>query len=226
MAYEPLDPWEAEVEQLLQKARAGTEAERAAARNEATRLATPFVDQIVQEAFSTSGYSRGELIRPGYLGLLNAVANYDLSRGQPFRSYAENLIKGEIRAHIRERAERGTPPRWMADLNGQLDRAQARLLRELGRVPTLAELADAVNITEEGVSEILQARESLRYVSLDAGQRRNDPVPTMDVSKIRSIRATPFPIEYRIRIAAALEKLAELQQALFRRLFGGGDEGE
>jgi len=193
--------------------------EGAAAREELLRRTTPLIDEVIDRVFLNSGFSREELFRPGYLGLLNAVHNYELARGKPFHEYATNLIKGEIRQHIRDRVKRMKIPGWMKDLNRQIEAAESRLLRESGRLPTLSELAAAVNIVEEGIAEIFKAREALSYVSLDAGQRENDPAPEIDISKIRSSRPVPFPIEHRIKIASALERLGELQQDLFRALF-------
>jgi len=211
-------------ERALREA-AGDPGQERHAREELLRLAIPLVDAVVRDAFSTSGFTPDELFRPGYLGLLNAVYNFDLSRGQTFVTYAENLIKGEVRGHIRDQAARVAVPQWMHDLNRQIERAQARLLRELGRLPTLAELANSVNITEDGIAEIFKAREALCYVSLDAQQREHDPAPRIDIGRIRGVRAVPFPIEYRVRIASALERLAELQQSLVQHLFDPGAEG-
>lgn len=198
---------------------AGNPAREAAAREELLRLSIPLVESVVRDSFANAGFPLEELFRPGYLGLLNAVYNFDLSRGQAFTAYAEKLVKGEVRSHIRDRAARAAAPQWMHDLNRQIERAQARLLRTIGRLPTLAELAEEVNIAEDGIAEIFKARESLSYVSIDAEQRANDPAPRIDLSRIRSLRLVEFPIEHRIRIASALERLAELQQKLVQHLF-------
>lgn len=203
----------------LLRALASEEETTTALREDVLRQATPILDAVIDQAFPSTGFPREELFRAGYLGLLNAVHNFDLAHGKPFREYAENLIKGEIRQHIRDRVQRGRFPRWMSDLNRQLEATEARLLRAKGELPSLSELADAINITEEGIAEIFKARESLSYVSLDADQRRNDPIPEIDYSKIRCVRDEAFPIEIRIRIASALEKLAELQQTLCQSLF-------
>ncbi len=203
----------------LLRALASEEEATSALREDILRQATPILEEVIDETFSSTGFPREELFRAGYLGLLNAVHNFDLAHGKPFREYAENLIKGEVRQHIRDRVQRGRFPRWMRDLNRQLESTESRLLREKGELPTLSELGEAVNITEEGIAEIFKAREALSYVSLDADQRRNDPIPEIDYSKIRGIRDEAFPIEIRIRIASALEKLAELQQTLCQSLF-------
>lgn len=209
---------EPEFEDLLRVLLAET-GDLAAVREELLRRSSPLVNEVIQEAFLESGFSQEELFRPGYLGLLNAAYNVDLARGKDFREYAKNLIKGEIRQHIRDAARRAPIPRWLKDLNRQIEAAEARLLRQTGRLPTLGELADAVNITEQGITEIFKAREALNYVSLNAQQRLSDPIPTIDPIKIESKRPDSFPIEFRIRIATALEQLAELQQYLFRSLF-------
>ena len=193
-------------------------ADAGAIREQILRQTTRLVDEVIEESFPRSGFSHEELFRAGYLGLLNAVYNVEFSHGKKFSDYAKNLIKGEIRQHIRERIKQ-SKPRWLKDLNRQVEAAEAKLLRETGRLPTLSELSEAVNITEEGIAEIFKAREALNYVSLSEEQRQDDPVPTIDQTKIKSKHPEPFPIQQRIRIASALEKLTDLQQFLFKSLF-------
>jgi len=202
---------------------ASEQEETTALRDEILRRATPILDAVIDDAFAGTGFPREELFRAGYLGLLNAVHNFDLARGKAFREYAENLIKGEIRQHVRERVQTATIPGWMRDLNRQIEVAESRLLQEKGELPTLGELAEEVNITEDGIAEIFKAREAMSYVSLDAAQRQNDPLPQIDYSRIRGLRPTPLPIEVRIRIASALEKLGALQQSLCQSLFQSED---
>ena len=181
------------------------------------------IQEVIQTSFSASGFDDDELFRPGYLGLMNAVYNYDLSHGKGFREYAENLIKGEIRHHIRDKVRPVPIPRWMKDLNRQIEMTESKLLRETGNLPTLSELAEAVNITEDGLAEIFKARETMSYVSLNAEQRAKDPVFDIDISKIHSKQSVPFPVEYRIRLASALEKLSDLQQRLLHNLFSSSE---
>ena len=191
----------------------------AAIREEILKRSTYLVDEVIEESFRRTGFSNEELFRAGYLGLLNAVYNVDFAHGRAFCDYSKNLIKGEIRQHIRERMKKEEFPRWLKDLNRQVEAAEARLLRETGRLPSLTELSEAVNITEVGIAELFKAREALNYVSLNADQREADPLPTIDLSRICSKHPDPFPIQYRIRIASALEKLADLQQCLLHSLF-------
>ena len=188
-------------------------------REQILKRGTPIIHNVIEASFASSGFDADELLRPGYLGLMNAVYNFDLSHGKTFLEYAENLIKGEIRHHIRDQIRSVPIPRWMKDLNRQIEVTEAKLLRETGKLPSLSELAEAVNITEEGLAEVFKARETMSYVSLNAEQRVNDPVFEIDVTKIQSKQSVAFPVEYRIRLASALEKLADLQQYLLHNLF-------
>ncbi|RLE37453.1 hypothetical protein DRJ12_02860 [Candidatus Acetothermia bacterium] len=200
---------------LLKRAAENDEAARA----ELLKRGREWVNEVITTEFAQSGFSHEELFHSGYLGLLSAVYNADLSRGKDFFTYARNIIRGEIRQYIRERTRRSQFPRFLTDLNRQVEAVEARLLKEKGRLPTLTELADAVNVTEEGLTEIFKAREAINYVSLSAERRRTDPAPTVDLSKIRNKRPEPFPIQYRIRIASALERLSHIQETLTKSLF-------
>jgi len=201
--------------ELLKLAAADDESARA----ELLRRGREWVEEVISTTFEKSGFSHEELFHAGYLGLLSAVYNFDLSHGKDFPEYAKNIITGEIRQYIRTRVKRTHIPRFLADLNRQIEIMEAKLLKERGHLPTLAELADAVNITEEGLTEIFKAREAINYVSLNAEKRQTDPTPTIDISKIKSKRPEPFPIQYRIRIASALERLSRIQELLAKSLF-------
>jgi DNA-directed RNA polymerase specialized sigma subunit len=196
-----------------------TNTETNAIREHILRQATHLIDEVVEESFPQSGFPQKELFHAGYLGLLNAVYNVDLSHGKSFHNYAKNLIKGEIRQHIRDRLKPLEFPRWLQDLNRQMEAAEEQLLQKNGQLPSLNELAEAVNITEEGIAEIFKARKALNYVSLKEEERETDPAPTIDLTKITSKHPDPFPIQHRIRIASALEKLGDLQQFLLKSLF-------
>ncbi|MCI2426259.1 hypothetical protein LM597_02440 [Candidatus Acetothermia bacterium] len=166
-----------------------------------------------------TGCTQAELFRAGYMGLLNAVYNIELARDQRFEDYAKNLIKGELRQHVRDSVNIPSPPQWLEDLNRQISATVTRLFREKNRFPSVQELADELNITEAGIIEILKARQPVSYIALDRKVRDADPRPVIDYDKITSKESTPFPVQQRIRIAMALEQLADIQQLLAQNLF-------
>ncbi|MBN1857705.1 hypothetical protein JW848_00705 [Candidatus Bipolaricaulota bacterium] len=215
------DPSEAyNLEALLRQLRATTDPALSHQLQERILADTmPWVEEIVDHQLPPTGFPREALVRAGYLGLLSAVCNWHLSRGKPFRSYADNLIKGEIRQHVRDHVAKPRVPHWLADINRQVDEAERTFRLKYDRLPTLSELSNEINLTEEALAEILRARETLRYVSLDEKQRQNDPLPEIRLERIRNRRQEPLPIELRIQIATALERLGELQETIYRNLF-------
>lgn len=192
--------------------------ETLALKEEIIRRNTGLVMKIAQE-FTHSGEPLEDLLQAGYLGLLNAVHNFDLRRGHKFSTYATHLIKGEIRHYIRDKHNTIHIPQWVQELSHQVALAEERLFKQYGRFPTISELAEELNITEEGIKEVLKARDAISYISIDAERRADDPRPQIDIGKIRSLHEEPFPWEQRVRIMAAIERLGELQRKIIQGLF-------
>ncbi|MFQ5795903.1 MAG: sigma-70 family RNA polymerase sigma factor [Candidatus Bipolaricaulia bacterium] len=174
--------------------------------------------------FLNSGEPYEDLVQAGYIGLLNAIHNFDPDRGFKFSTYATHLIQGEIRHHIRKTQHFIRIPRWLRRLNEQVKRTEEELFQQNGELPTLSELAEALNIEEEGIIEVLKARESMYYIPLDEKRRELDGRPRIDIHKIRSKTYETFklPIEDRIKIAIIIEKLSEIQQKVIQGLFYEG----
>jgi len=64
-------------------------------------------------SFLNSGEPLDDLVQAGYIGLLNAVVNFDLARSVRFSTYASYLIKGEIRHYIRDKHSTIRIPQWV-----------------------------------------------------------------------------------------------------------------
>ena len=96
-----------------------------------------------------------DLLQVANLGLLKAVQRFDPEKGRTFSTYAAALIEGEIRHHLRDSLLL-RQPRWVRKVHGQISEAQAELTRKLQRTPTLSELSEKLNITEQGIIEVLQ----------------------------------------------------------------------
>ena len=101
-------------------------------------------------------------------GLLKAVERFDVGRGVAFSSYAVPTITGEIKRHFRDRTWSVRVPRDLQELALRVDRVVGDLTRELGRQPSVDEVARAVDVTGEEVLEAMQAAGAYRSASLDA----------------------------------------------------------
>jgi RNA polymerase sigma-B factor len=156
---------------------------------------------------------KDDLRQVGYLGLLGAIERFDPAHGVKFSTYAGHCVDGEIRHFIRDKTESIRRPRWMRKLSGQVAGFLESFLQAQARLPTLKEISEALNISEEGVVTILKAKQP---VSLE-----DDSRPQVTAESIRSVRHVTFqlPIEDRIAINQAFERLLELEQKVIYLFF-------
>lgn len=153
-----------------------------------------------------------DLVQVGIVGLIKAVDRFDPSKEAQFATYATHQIVGEIRHYLRDKADLIKHPRWLSFLTYQVNNESEKLAQKLGRHPTPGEIADSLNITEEGVLEILRLNETLSSMSLD--EDRMDWSFESVQRKIRSQRMVSFqlPIEDKIVLMNAMERLVVLEK--------------
>lgn len=172
--------------------------------------------------FLHSGELLDDLVQAGYIGLLNAVSNFNLARGIRFSTYASYLIKGEIRHYIRDKHTTIRIPQWIQEMSHRVKQAEDVFFQEKGRPPTLAELAERVEVTESQLIELLRGRNAMTYVSIDADRRRSDPSPSPPMLESLAPQ-TPSPgAEVNLRIAAVIEQLETIQRQVIQGLFYQG----
>jgi RNA polymerase sigma-B factor len=109
-----------------------------------------------------------DLLQAGSLGLVKAVDRFDPGRGLEFSTYAAPTILGEIRRHFRDRTWSVHVHRGLQELTAQVTRAATDLTQELGRAPSVPELAERVGQPEERVLEALDCAAAYTADSLEA----------------------------------------------------------
>lgn len=109
-----------------------------------------------------------DLLQAAYVGLMKAINGFDPTLGNAFRGYAVVTMTGEVKRHFRDRTWAIRVPRLYQERRSELNRLVADLSQELGRSPTVAELAARMNITEEEVLLTLDASAAYSTLSLDA----------------------------------------------------------
>lgn len=179
---------------------------------------TPLVRRIASE-FVFSGVPSDDLVQVGYIGLLNAIAAFDPTRGAKFATYASYLIRGEIRHYLRDQRDTIRKPRWLQKLNTQIEDTVGKYVSEEGRFPGLEELAAELNIEEEGLLEVLRTREVLRTISLETEEDNGDLRVDRDRIRHRSHISFQLPIEDRVILIEAMESLNTLQRKVLYYLF-------
>src|SRR5687768_10410054 len=173
------------------------------------------LNHIVRRYASSSDESYEDLLQVGYVGMMKAVNGYRLDSEAKFSSYAYAMIEGEIKHHLRDTTLLKRP-RWARSLHAKVSEATSRLTTELGRPPLIEEVAGEVNITPEGVSQLMKLFCDTDVLSLDDGDDEE-----IDVSAIKSLRYETFslPVEDRILLEQALESLSELQRKVIYLFF-------
>ena len=108
-----------------------------------------------------------DLVQVASMGLLKAVDRFDPARGTAFSSFAVPTIAGELKRYFRDKRWSVRVPRDLQELAMRVDRATNRLVQELGRAPTAAEIAQDVGVSIEQVLEAREAAAAYRAESLD-----------------------------------------------------------
>ena len=117
--------------------------------------------------YAGRGEPTEDLVQVGAIGLVKAIDRFDLEKGVELSTYAVPTIVGEIRRHFRDRTWAVHVPRRLKELSMRLARTRDELSAELGRSPTVAELAAAVGVDEEEAIDALEASKAYAPRSLD-----------------------------------------------------------
>lgn len=175
------------------------------------------LNSLVRRYAGSWGEPYEDLLQVGYVGLMKAVNGYRMKSGAKFSSYAYAMVDGELRHHFRD-TQLVKKPRWARSLYSKVAEANVQLTAELGRPPLVEEIALEVNVSPEGVLELMRLFLDTNVVSLDRG---DDDEVGIDISAIRSVEYESFslPLEDRIVLEQALESLTELQRKVVYLFF-------
>ncbi|HSD79131.1 MAG TPA: SigB/SigF/SigG family RNA polymerase sigma factor [Solirubrobacteraceae bacterium] len=115
--------------------------------------------------------NRGEpledLVQVACVGMIKAIDGFDVDREVRFSSYATPTVLGELKRHFRDRTWSVRVPRSIQELQLRVAKARDELSHELGRSPTVQELADAVGAPFEEVLLTIESQGARRTRSLD-----------------------------------------------------------
>ncbi|MCJ7789815.1 MAG: sigma-70 family RNA polymerase sigma factor [Candidatus Atribacteria bacterium] len=180
----------------------------------------PLVKNIAYQ-FKNSGEPLEDLEQLGYIGLINAINLYNRQRNVKFETYASWFISGEIRHYIRDKHQTIRIPHWITELNRKIDEFIVKYKEETKQIPSLKKIAKEFNLTEEGVKEVLKARDVVHVVSIDQVNRNYDcnEYPVLEKIKNDHYKNFKLPIENLIALEFALNKLKNLQRKVINYIF-------
>jgi RNA polymerase sigma-B factor len=188
-----------------------------AARDELVKRFLPLATSLAQR------YHRGaepldDLVQVASLGLLKAIDRFDPERGFAFSSFAVPTIVGELKRYFRDKGWALRVPRDLQELTQRVNGTTARLVDELGRAPTVAEIAGALGITAEEVLEARQAATAYRAESLDQPLGDSQDATSV-VDTLRADEPGYLQAEQSATLEAMLSVLSDREREILRLRF-------
>lgn len=178
------------------------------------RAHAPLAETIARK-FASRGEPLDELIQVAMIALAHAIDGYDPEHGATFGAYAQVTIAGELKRHFRG-TWRVRVPRSLQELYLRVRGAIEVLDQELGRSPTIPEIARYAGIAEESVVEAIEVGRSYRPASIEAKRYGEAP---HDFPELGGLDRDFVAFEDRDAVAALVERLPERERAIIRLRF-------
>ena len=203
-----------EMTQLLQRCKQGDEAARQKLIEGNLRL----VLSVIQR-FSGRGENPDDLFQVGCIGLLKAIENFDPALNVRFSTYGVPMIAGELRRYLRDFGPLRVS-RSIRDTAYKVLQCKEALLREMGREPTLTEIAQQLELPLEEVTESMDAMASPVSLYEPVYSDGGDPLTVMD--QVRDTKNTDEQWIEHIALRQAMEKLADRERRILALRFYDG----
>ena len=173
----------------------------------------------VIQRFSGRGENPDDLFQVGCIGLLKAIENFDPSLNVRFSTYGVPMIAGELRRYLRDYGPLRVS-RSIRDTAYKVLQCKEALLRDKGREPTLPEIAQALELPLEEVTESMDAIASPVSLYEPVYSDGGDPLTVMD--QVRDTRNTDEQWIEHIALRQAMAKLADRERRILALRFYDG----
>ena len=190
-----------------------------AAREQLILMHLPLVDQICKRFASNNGAIE-DLRQVGAIALLTAVRRYNPEKGHDFVTFARPCIVGELMNYFRDCSSLLKVPRALRRLRGEIKRRTEYLAQELGRFPSVDEIALGLETPKQILIEVLALDQNARTISIDAG------LDDEGALKVSDLLAEEDPdlerLCDRVTVRDAIARLDEVDKAIILQRFYEG----
>lgn len=188
------------------------------AREELVEQHRPLAEYLARR-FQGRGEAVEDLTQVAMIGLLKAIDRFDLERGVKFSTYATATIVGELKRHFRDKGWSVRVPRRLQETGLKVSKAISTLSQEVGRSPTVAELAEHTGLTEE---EVLEGMETVHAYSASSLDAPIDQEGTTSLERMGSEDDVIEMVDAWSSVAPAIQELPQRErEILFLRFFRG-----
>jgi RNA polymerase sigma-B factor len=170
--------------------------------------------------FQNRGEPLDDIVQVGYLGLIKAIQRFDPDLGYEFTTFATLTVAGEIKRHFRDKGTAIRFPRRLQELHQSAVRVNEQMKNELGREPTVAELAERLGVAPEDVTEAMEMGPAQTPLSLDQTLGTADGEAGRDLAEqIGSEDPELDRVEMRDILNRAMEHLTPRERAIMAMRF-------
>ena len=178
----------------------------------------------VAKQYQGQGLSLPDLINEGNIGLIKSVERFDDTRGFKFISFAVWWIRQSIIKAIADNARLIRLPLNKVVLSGRIKKAGSLLEQELGRSPSVEELAEALNMEQHEVASHMGIKE--HHVSLDSPFSDDEESSLMDTLENINAEKTDRKVHHteslKMEIERSLQTLPERHKKMLCYFYGIG----
>jgi RNA polymerase sigma-B factor len=168
--------------------------------------------------FTNRGESYEDLVQVASIALIKSVGRFDPEMGVEFSTYAARTMLGELKRHFRDNGWAIRAPRRIQELYLELGQSMESLSQELGRPPTVSEMAQITGASEEAVLEALEAGQSYRTTSIDAPDRHEGTI----ASRLGELDPRFVGAENRMVLDLSLSRLPDRERTILKLRFVDG----
>ena len=205
---------QSEMDTLLRLAKAGDKKAREKLIEGNLRL----VLSVIQR-FDKRGESPDDLFQVGCIGLMKAIANFDPDKNVRFSTYGVPMIAGEVRRYLRDNAAIRVS-RSIRDTAYRVLQCKEQLTATMGREPTLEEIAAALELPRQEVSQALDAVSAPISLHDPVYADGGDPLTVMD--QVRDLKNTEANWLEHIDLRNAFMRLGQREKQILSLRFVGG----
>lgn len=163
-----------------------------------------------------------DVLQVANLALVKAVDGFDPERGLAFSSYAVPTMIGEIKRHFRDTAWALHVPRALKEKVLLVERCERELSAELGRAPTVDDLAATTGLSAEGVLDALEARSAHDAESIDGGGGGDDDENGGRAATVGFVDERLEQVDVRATLSTAMDRLGDRDRLIIGLRFVDG----